>query len=52
MRGLVKVIANLKKRFVIQVEVVWKPCAEYVLEMALLGEKVLPKLLSQSDKGR
>ncbi len=51
-----KAIANLKKRFVIQIVVVWKP-VQNVLEMAVLGESAsqethLLTYYSQSDKVR
>ncbi len=51
-------IANLKKRFVIQVVVVWKPCAEcpgdaWLYLEQMLGKKLtylLTYRLSQSEK--
>ncbi len=53
-----KAIANLKKRFVVQIVVAWKPCAdENVLEMAVLGESAseethsLTVLVSQTKCG-
>ncbi len=42
---LVKAIANLKKRFVIQIVVVWKPCAECPAD-GCTWRKCFPKKLT------